>query len=66
MQGDLNLFKPSVEADFGQERFLPADPWELVKSGKIADVPLMSGLTTDESGLFTPSKIRINNIDALL
>nr|QCC89016.1 carboxylesterase 1 [Meteorus pulchricornis]QCC89028.1 carboxylesterase 13 [Meteorus pulchricornis] len=53
LNGEMTLFKPSVEADFGQEIFLPADPWELIKSGPIADVPIMAGVTADDSGLFT-------------
>ncbi|XP_053597539.1 esterase FE4-like [Microplitis demolitor] len=52
--GDLHVFVPSVEANHGQNKFLPADPWELLKSGKIADIPAITGLTADEAGLFTP------------
>lgn len=56
MSGDWYPFTPSVEADVGQEIFLPTDPWEMIKSGKIADVPIMFGLDAQESGIFTPGK----------
>lgn len=55
--GDLHVFVPSVEANHGQNKFLPADPWELLKSGKIADIPAITGLTADEAGLFTPCNL---------
>ena len=61
LNGFMNTFVPSSEADVGQEIFLPADPWELLKSGKIADVPLMTGLVLDEAGIFTPSKFNLLN-----
>jgi carboxylesterase type B len=48
----IGVFLPSVEVDMGQEIFLPADPWTLLKFGKIADVPLIAGFTTDESLFF--------------
>ncbi|XP_015431698.1 PREDICTED: esterase FE4-like [Dufourea novaeangliae] len=48
LNGNVFTFVPSVEVDFGQDIFLPNDPWTLLKTGKIADVPLMTGLTSDE------------------
>lgn len=39
----------------GQEIFLPADPWTLLKTGKIADVPVMAGITADETAFFVQS-----------
>ncbi|XP_034942575.1 esterase FE4-like isoform X2 [Chelonus insularis] len=54
LNGEMHLFRPSVETAVGQEVFLPADPWELLKNGKIADVPVIVGLTSEDSGLFTP------------
>lgn len=41
-------FVPSVEVDLGQDLFLPTDPWTLLKTGRIANVPLMTGVVTDE------------------
>ncbi|KAF7992378.1 hypothetical protein HCN44_001703 [Aphidius gifuensis] len=52
LRGDSHLFKPVVEADFGQEIFLPADPWHMIKSKKILDVPLIIGITSEEALLF--------------
>ncbi|XP_063987723.1 esterase FE4-like [Diachasmimorpha longicaudata] len=54
LRGDMHWFLPSVETDFGQEKFLPADPWVLLKSGRVADVDTMIGTTSQEGGLFTP------------
>nr|ARN17876.1 carboxylesterase 9 [Cephus cinctus] len=48
MSGGHYLFKPSVEVNVGQEIFLPADPWELLKTGRINDVPYMMGFNQDE------------------
>jgi len=55
MNGRTEAFIPSVEADIGQEIFLPADPWTLLKDGKIADVPVMAGFTADESAFYVQS-----------
>lgn len=57
MNGRFAAFLPSAEVDLGQEIFLPADPWTLLKSGKIADVPVMAGITTDESAFFVQSNL---------
>lgn len=57
LSGDMHVFIPSVEGDHGQKKFLSTTPWELLKSGKISDVPIIFGLTADESGLFTPSNL---------
>ncbi|XP_044586951.1 esterase FE4-like [Cotesia glomerata] len=54
LSGDMHVFVPSVEGDHGQKKFLSTTPWELLKSGKISDVPIIFGVTADESGLFTP------------
>ncbi|CAD6236387.1 GSCOCT00008155001.2-RA-CDS [Cotesia congregata] len=54
LSGDMHVFVPSVEGDHGQKKFLSTTPWELLKSGKISDVPIILGVTADESGLFTP------------
>lgn len=50
----MSAFVPSVEVDLGQDIFLPADPWTLLKSGKIADVPVMSGVNANEAAFFVP------------
>lgn len=56
MNGKLGPFTPSVEADAGQEIFLPNDPWTMIKMDAVADVPYMSGILQDETALFAPSK----------
>lgn len=49
--GRIHLFVPSIEVDVGQEIFLSTDPWELIKAGKVADVPYLIGVNSDE-GMF--------------
>ncbi|KAK0094936.1 hypothetical protein PV326_009584 [Microctonus aethiopoides] len=44
------VFVPSVEANVGQNVFLPDDPWKIITSGKIADVPMIIGITEKEIG----------------
>lgn len=55
MNGRFAAFLPSVEVDLGIEIFLPDNPWTLLKSGKIANVPVMAGITADESAFFVQS-----------
>lgn len=50
--GNLAAFVPSIEADLGQDMFLPNDPWVLLKNGQVTDVPLMTGLLADEAAYF--------------
>ncbi|XP_076629794.1 esterase FE4 [Colletes latitarsis] len=52
LNGFMHAFVPSVEVDLGQDIFLSTDPWTLLKSGKIADVPVMAGTVADESKFF--------------
>ncbi|XP_017882530.2 esterase FE4-like [Ceratina calcarata] len=54
LNGHMNVFVPSVEVDLGQDVFLSNDPWTLLKSGKIADVPVISGVNADECAFFAP------------
>lgn len=42
------LFKPVLEPDFGQERFLIDDPTCLIKNGQFEKVNVMAGLTEYE------------------
>ncbi|XP_012533535.1 esterase FE4 [Monomorium pharaonis] len=63
MNGRTEAFIPAVEADVGQEVFLPADPWTLLKSGKIADVPVMAGFMADESAFHV--QMMLGNIDQI-
>lgn len=51
----MNAFVPSIEVDLGQDVFLPTDPWTLLKSGRIEDVPMMSGITADECAFMAQS-----------
>lgn len=41
----LLLWKPVVEYDFGQERFLTEDPTKLFQKGLVARVPVLAGIT---------------------
>ncbi|KAK9883514.1 hypothetical protein WA026_001690 [Henosepilachna vigintioctopunctata] len=42
------IWKPVIEGDFGQERFLTHHPVNLVRDGKFEKLPIMSGITADE------------------
>lgn len=42
------IWKPVVELDFGQERFLTDDPTKLFDLGQFAMVPVLSGITKYE------------------
>lgn len=48
------LWKPVIEPDFGQERFMAANPSRLYVQGRFARVPVMTGRTEIE---FTGSAI---------
>lgn len=63
MSGSVHAFLPSIEVDVGQEIFLPNDPWSLIKSGEIADVPLIAGMNLDEEATMAASnELIINDI----
>ena len=63
LNGRMKAFVPSVEVDLGQDIFLSTDPWTLLKSGKIADVPVMSGVNANEAAFFAP--LMIDGIELL-
>lgn len=42
------LWKPVIEHDFGQERFLTDHPTKLFEEGNFARVPILSGITKYE------------------
>lgn len=42
------VFKPVIEQDFGQERFLIHDPTCLIEAGQFAPVEILTGITTYE------------------
>lgn len=42
------LWKPVIEPDFGQERFLTDDPTKLFKSGQFMHVPVLAGISKYE------------------
>lgn len=45
------IWKPVVEPNIpGMERFLPAQPVELIRRGKFHKVPAIFGITRDEFG----------------
>ncbi|XP_026331184.1 venom carboxylesterase-6-like isoform X2 [Hyposmocoma kahamanoa] len=51
----VGLWKPVVELDFGQERYLTIEPTEAITKGLIHTVPLIVSQTTDEfAGLAFP------------
>ncbi|XP_055526824.1 carboxylic ester hydrolase-like [Wyeomyia smithii] len=42
------LWKPVIEPDFGQERFLDRDPTEAYLKGDFMKIPVIAGITKDE------------------
>ncbi|NP_001136104.1 carboxylesterase clade B, member 6 precursor [Nasonia vitripennis] len=54
MNGHMAAFVPVVEPDAGQAIFLTNDPWTLIKSDDIADVPVMIGTNLDETAFMAP------------
>lgn len=42
------LWKPVIEPDFGQERFLVEDPIKLYQEGRFMKIPVIAGVTKDE------------------
>ena len=55
MNGQMNAFVPAVEPNVGQEVFLSANPWEMLKSAKFAEVPLLVGINLEETAFMAPS-----------
>lgn len=54
----LEIFAPSVEncaASPGESCFLPTHPYDVLKSGDAARVPILTGLNKDEGALPTSS-----------
>lgn len=47
-QNPLILWKPVVERDFGQERFLIEDPVKSYQNGDFMKIPVITGMTKDE------------------
>jgi len=44
----LILWKPVIEPDFGQERFLVEDPIKSYQNDDFMKVPIITGMTKDE------------------
>jgi len=44
----LILWKPVIEPDFGQERFLVEDPRKSYQNDDFMKVPIITGMTKDE------------------
>lgn len=44
----LILWKPVIEPDFGQERFLVEDPIRSFQNDEFMKVPIITGMTKDE------------------
>lgn len=44
----LILWKPVIEPDFGQERFLVDDPIKSYQNDDFMKVPIITGMTKDE------------------
>lgn len=56
------IWRPTIEPDFGQDRFFTEDPFESFKSGRFVNVPIMIGRTEDEFADSVPSNAEnINN-----
>lgn len=59
MNGHTCAFVPSIEVDVGQDVILPTDPWVLMKSGDLADVPIMFGSTKEETAFMANSNVKL-------
>lgn len=64
------LYKPVIERDFGQERFLTEHPTCLIKEGKFQQVDILTGLTQYEFvnpaiSEFENNKIEVTNLEVL-
>ncbi|CAG9829853.1 unnamed protein product [Diabrotica balteata] len=46
----IMIWSPVIEADYGQQRFLPAHPIHLITNGQFKQVPFLTGQTKDEFG----------------
>lgn len=44
----LILWKPVIEPDYGQERFLIEDPVRSYQNGNFMKIPIITGMTKDE------------------
>lgn len=44
----LILWKPVIEPDFGQERFIVEDPIRSFQNDEFMKVPIITGMTKDE------------------
>lgn len=42
------IWWPVIEPDFGQVRFMPEDPVEILSRVDFSKVPVMAGITSDE------------------
>lgn len=43
--GNVLIWSPVIEPDFGQERFLTDDPVQLFRRGHFKRVPVLAGIT---------------------
>ena len=50
------IWRPVIEKDFGQERFLSQHPDEVFKDPKVPKKPVMIGITEDEMTYYVPGK----------
>lgn len=57
---ELEIFAPSIETNCimpaGEECFLSAHPYDILKNGGSARVPILTGVNKDEGLLSTASK----------
>lgn len=56
MNGRAHAFIPCVEPNVGQEVFMTNDPWTMMKTEDLVDVPIMIGMNLDETSFMAPSK----------
>lgn len=55
------VWKPVIEHDFGQERFLIDDPNKLFRQGRFHRVPVMTGITEYEFLYPAIGKFKMNS-----
>lgn len=57
------IWKPVIESDFGQERYLTKDPMISFRSGEFMRIPIIAGITKDE--FFKSAIATIGNSDLI-
>lgn len=50
------MWRPVIEPNFGQARYLEADPDTLLENGNFSRVPVLIGITADEGAESVPGE----------